>query len=186
MNQGEEEKGQAHVEEVVEIDTDACPGHDVGNAECGEDASIGIAEVLVVQLVIVCAGACNLGRGSVHVGSPDGVPEELEERPGGQADARHNSSSPAALLLEPQIKPFVDLFPGHLAIHSHSAHLCMLHVHHVMMIFVVVVSFSHFFHGFNGTGITTVSGNGVLDCIINLGLATWIVRDEIAKVGHLI
>ena len=75
MNQGEEEKGKAHVEEVVEIDTDTCPGHDVDDAECGEDASIGIAEVLVVKLVIVCAGASHLGRVGVHVGSPDRVPE---------------------------------------------------------------------------------------------------------------
>ena len=123
-----------------------------------------------------------MGRVGVHVGSPDRVPEELEERPGGQADARHNSSPPAALLLEPQIKPFINLFPGHLAVHSHSAHLSMFHVHHIVMIFVVVGPFTHFLDGFNAT----VSSYGILGHNLwFLGLAGGIVWDEIAEVGHL-
>jgi len=77
LNKRDEEKGKAHVEEVVKIDTDAHPGQDVGNAECGEDSSVGIAVILMVHLVIVCARTSYLGRAGVHVRSSDRVPEEL-------------------------------------------------------------------------------------------------------------
>ena len=153
------------------------------DAECGEDTTVGIAEVLVVKLVIVCARTSNLCRASVHIRCSDRVPEELEERPCGQANARHNSCPPAAFLLEPQIKPFIDLFPGHLAIHSHPTHF--VHVHHIMVIFIIVaiVLTIH--------TVAIIAYNRIIKrhfrTFFRLSrLARGIVRDEIAELSHLV